>query len=735
MATPDQLRRAGAPRPDAIPAPEPSLPGSEILNLRTYAAVYGRFALSNLAPDRKEDILNPQIDLSGQFDPDRVTVLRDRGTYTGITKKLSIGERVKAWEGTEFNKAYDSWSASFTKAIRGITDQSIKDALKVIVKDKEAADFTPKDTQDLYDANCKGRSDVSVFVGGVMGNLATNGNVDPATLTRLLPHIEWISSKLFGKETAVAISRMIELEAEITNNPSTVTQTLFADVNRIDKLEPEEERLLTLLHDGLPDHPLVTAPAGPDLAAAEPAHPVVPTARPGSTVNPRVENAPAAAPDIISTPPAAMPVAAPDTKTAPPAAAGRTPVAPATHPDSRPVPPAGFGLGPRGIRSAVSDAGVVSPEAVPHTAVTPVVSFVQPDSLPVEAGSESGPVPTDSPTEPIIPPEGTAPEHSPIIPTVNQKFSRQYGSGLEILEITSVDPDAIEIRDGRGRIKTFTMAQFDEQIAQGHFVPVKETGTGMATVAETQAEDDDLPPAPIQIFPESSTIAAQPTGIEPVTAVPATGSDPEANVGSTGKQRVVIEGTPENIAGNLNDLLEQATDKEPRIVDFQAASLKELLFAGLSGDFKLANPGDYEFDTVNNHIIVRNLIVDAKSLSPKTTIPAMVQLVLVNSQETEGEIEVVDKSLVVDPRRNKERLRNKLKVITPTFRETLLKALDEKNSGWKPKGIKIEGDRILVEFEYLGPLSLGPTDTPELAQPTIDLEPTAVDQEALNPGA
>ena len=98
---------------------------------------------------------------------------------------------------------------------------------------------------------CNGESDTNAFVRTVVNGLSVNGRVDAKRLADLTPHLEWVSRKLFGQQTATTISRMIELEVEITNKPKTIASTIFFNTARVNNLNLPEKNMLAYLHDGL----------------------------------------------------------------------------------------------------------------------------------------------------------------------------------------------------------------------------------------------------------------------------------------------------------------------------------------------------------------------------------------------------------------------------------------------------------------------------------------------------
>ena len=220
----------------------------EILDIGNYGGLYGRLLLASQSSEKEvNNIINPAI--KGIVDPSKISISLERN-YNPITAKLSDDERVDAWKDVKFTDAYAQWRAKLTKSIKSTTDEKRIEAIAVI-SGKLASEFSEADADNLYSAFCKGKSDTTGFAKTVAANLQEDGKANSLWLNTLSPGIEWFSGSLFGKETAVTVLRMIELETEIANNPTKVVQKLFSDKERINNLTGEETRILTKLYGGL----------------------------------------------------------------------------------------------------------------------------------------------------------------------------------------------------------------------------------------------------------------------------------------------------------------------------------------------------------------------------------------------------------------------------------------------------------------------------------------------------
>jgi len=234
----------------------------EILDINSYSGLYGRLLLASQSPESEvKNIINPAI--KGIIEPSQITISRERN-YNPITQKLSSDERNAAWKGIEFDEAYAQWRTKLTKSIKSTTDEKIIAAIAAI-SGKLASEFTVEDADRLYEAFCKGKSNTTAFAQLVVSNIQTNGKADAARIKDLSSGIEWLAGGLFGKQTATAVSRIVELETEIVKNPTGVVQKVFSDKERINNLTGTETKILAHLYDGLHVQKIEIEPKDPTL--------------------------------------------------------------------------------------------------------------------------------------------------------------------------------------------------------------------------------------------------------------------------------------------------------------------------------------------------------------------------------------------------------------------------------------------------------------------------------------
>lgn len=239
---------------------------SEILNLPEYGALYGRFLLASLPKANIANIIDPDNKAvefkDSPSDIDLILGILKEMNYNPVFETFSLAERKKQWEGRKFSDAYSQWRTEFTGFMQGITDSNRESALKTILaNDKKAKEFTVDDADSLFKEFCDGKSDITDFIERVVVNLSKDGKdgkIDPANLQKLLPHLQWIVSGLFGKDTASqVVTRLIELESELFVNSrgdsSAGLATLKAvlDKKRINSPTDDEKKVLGLLYKSL----------------------------------------------------------------------------------------------------------------------------------------------------------------------------------------------------------------------------------------------------------------------------------------------------------------------------------------------------------------------------------------------------------------------------------------------------------------------------------------------------
>lgn len=233
--------------------------GLEILDaekLGKYGALYGRFLLASQAqPGEIANILDPDKPVEFNLTTDVPLKKRD---YNPISANLSFQERQEEWkEVPSFDAAYSQWRTKFTGFMTQITDPKREFILNMIMHgSKKAADFNETDADRLFNDFCKDKSDVTTFIDRVTASLVNpdgNGKIDPITIQNVLPHIEWIASGLFGKKTAsTVVTRLIELESAIRNNPGQVIGIFNSAKQRIKNLTDDERGILSSLRSLIP---------------------------------------------------------------------------------------------------------------------------------------------------------------------------------------------------------------------------------------------------------------------------------------------------------------------------------------------------------------------------------------------------------------------------------------------------------------------------------------------------
>lgn len=231
---------------------------SEILDLKKYGALYGRFFLASLPGAKINDILDP--DKKVEFNDLTITLLRAERNFNPIFENFSLNERKKRWEdfkpSKEYPTAYDQWLKEFTGFMVNIQDPQREKALGIILRsDKKAKEFTVDDADQLFKTFCKGKSDIEGFLERVMEHLIVTSpkGINPTNLQQLSPHLEWIASGLFGKETAShGITRLIEFESATYNSKDKVVKILNSNKARISAPLDDEKRVLGFLRNSLP---------------------------------------------------------------------------------------------------------------------------------------------------------------------------------------------------------------------------------------------------------------------------------------------------------------------------------------------------------------------------------------------------------------------------------------------------------------------------------------------------
>lgn len=275
------MAEAQPPQGGQVGKPEGKSPqGLEILDaekLGKYGALYGRFLLASQAqPEEVANILDPGKPVEFNLTTDVPLKKRD---YNPISANLSFQERQEQWKDVpSFDAAYSEWRTKFTGFMKQITTDSKREmVLRMIMHDlkKAAADFKESDADKLFKEFCNGKSDVTAFIDRVTRSLVNpdgDRKIDPMTIQNVLPHIEWIASGLFGKKTATTVvTRLIELESALHNNPEQVVGIFNADKQRVKNPTDDEWGILGSLHSLIPQTKAPTPkPAAPVVTVTEP---------------------------------------------------------------------------------------------------------------------------------------------------------------------------------------------------------------------------------------------------------------------------------------------------------------------------------------------------------------------------------------------------------------------------------------------------------------------------------
>lgn len=214
----------------------------EILDVKKYPSLYGRLFIESTTGI---DMMDPEIE-TPQF-PQITQTDFDKRSYDQIFEGLSIQERKDQWEGTAFNEAYIQWRTTFTAFMQGLKDPKRIEALEIISHVKKPSEFTEDYTDALFNVFAND-TNVTTFAKSVIERLSQNSKVDVANLKALLPHIEWIASGIFGEKTAGIVNRVIEIEAQLKNNPKDFQTYLSKASPGKPELGSEERSILATLH-------------------------------------------------------------------------------------------------------------------------------------------------------------------------------------------------------------------------------------------------------------------------------------------------------------------------------------------------------------------------------------------------------------------------------------------------------------------------------------------------------
>lgn len=241
-----EVQTGDAERPEAQPNTN-----LEILDFQNYGSLYSRFLIASIEnqadTSKASGIIDPNVQV--EFTLNNITSLdQKQRNYNPTFERFSFAERDELWKEFSYEDAYQSWRTQFTEAIKNIKDEKRIGAFQTILPGKAPSDFTPNDADFLFELFSEDKSDVTEFVGVITRKLGHETKIDPAYLKILIPHFEWIASGLFGRQTASMVTRLIELESELHNNPNNVIAAFTANKDRINTPQNQERRLLGAVH-------------------------------------------------------------------------------------------------------------------------------------------------------------------------------------------------------------------------------------------------------------------------------------------------------------------------------------------------------------------------------------------------------------------------------------------------------------------------------------------------------
>ncbi len=233
-----------APLRTEAPRPEPDRKTPEnLLDLDHHHATYGRLLLASSMPDNVKDIIDPE---KKDIDQTLISAANfGERHYNPIVLGLSMSERKASWEeivrtqGLE--EAKRQWREGFYSSIN-LRSEGRDNVVKHFFNVGEISEVTADVNgaiDRIYDEYCNDESNVERFVKKAL----ENPDLDKS-------EVEWLARKLFGKDSAIVVSRLLELESSASADLSVTRNLLFGSQDklaRINSLLPEEERILNLL--------------------------------------------------------------------------------------------------------------------------------------------------------------------------------------------------------------------------------------------------------------------------------------------------------------------------------------------------------------------------------------------------------------------------------------------------------------------------------------------------------
>lgn len=228
--------------------------GLEILDsekLKNYGALYGRFLMASQAqPAEVANIINPTTELEFKFAEDKVPL--DKRDYNPVFENLSLKERQDQWGITPYEKAKKLWQEQFTEFMNTKIEKGSNRelVLKIILPGIEAKKFAENDAETLFQKFCRDKSDTHKFISQITEHVVNN-KINPTNLQELLPHLKWIASGLFGRQTAGMTAGLVDLESQLRNNSTAVLEIFNSNKQRINMPTDDEKRVLGSLYQSL----------------------------------------------------------------------------------------------------------------------------------------------------------------------------------------------------------------------------------------------------------------------------------------------------------------------------------------------------------------------------------------------------------------------------------------------------------------------------------------------------
>ena len=236
------------------PKPDAGQPNPETILNPNFRAVHGRLyiAATDDHLDTIEVVLDPKNrDIPFTLKPPTEKFISEPQRYNNAVWGLSKMERKATWDSViqahGFEYAMDEWNAQVRSSIDLTQIQSRKDLIKHYTG-KESGHSPEEIRTTLYDIYCNGTSDVTEFV------------IEALKIPNVSEEdVKWLAKKLFGSDSAVVATKIMELEKSIENTGELATFELLFGISeqdrkvkfkRINDPLPDEVELLSKLKAG-----------------------------------------------------------------------------------------------------------------------------------------------------------------------------------------------------------------------------------------------------------------------------------------------------------------------------------------------------------------------------------------------------------------------------------------------------------------------------------------------------